>query len=77
MNLSFQSAYAGLIQTHDNKQIFGIKTQRLISRNNFNMSQTLPVGADFILALDNENAFGLQNAVRAYPKSVSLPIMEA
>src|SRR5262249_52618007 len=62
--LTDQAAHRLPVRSHDNKQIFGMKSEPRIFVDDLDMGQTLLVGADFVLAFDDQHAVFFENAVR-------------
>ena len=69
MNLTSRPANTRPILTNNNKQILANKTHTSIGLNYLNVSQTLPVRANLILALHNQNAAISQYSFRLQPRS--------
>lgn len=55
VDLSDGPAHTRFVIANDYEQILGNKAHISIGLHQFDMGKTLPVGTDFILALDNEN----------------------
>ena len=69
MYLPCHTAYAWTVVTHYHEQVFGNKTHVFILLHDLDMSESLPVGTYFVLALDDE-----YSAIPQYPVSLSTAI---
>ncbi len=63
VNLPCHTAYSRPVISHYHKQVFSNKADVLILPHNLDMGESLPVGAYFVLALDDEYAAVSQDAV--------------
>ena len=63
VNLSHQSAHAGLIGAHNNKEIFSVKTHFFILVDDLDVGQPLAIRADLVLAFDDQYAIVLKRAM--------------
>jgi len=63
VNLSHQSAHAGLIGAHNNKEIFSVKTHFFILVDDLYVGQPLAIRADLVLAFDDQYAIVLKRAM--------------
>ena len=56
MNLAYRAANSGSVLAYDNEKVFGNEPEALVRLHDFNMCESLPVGAHFILALHDQYA---------------------
>jgi hypothetical protein len=63
VDLLFETAYARPVRPHHDEQILGVESPRLIFVDDFNMREPLTIGADLVLAFDDKNPVGPQNAM--------------
>lgn len=66
MNLLDDAADTGTIVANDHEKVFGDESHFLIRRHDLYMGEALLVRADFVLALNDENAPLSQDAVRFF-----------
>lgn len=64
MNLPHGATDAWLVLSNDNKQVFALESHVRAILHDFNMSEVLPVGTDFILAFDNQDSPVSQDTMR-------------
>jgi hypothetical protein len=62
--LLLQPADPGPIHAHQHKEVFCVKTHRLVTRDDLHVRQPLLVGADLILTFGDKHAFLFQDSVR-------------
>jgi len=67
VDLSFRSRYSRSVGSDDHEQVLGVKPDSLVLVDDFNVRQALCISADFVLALDDEDALGHQYAARFAP----------
>lgn len=56
VNLRFQAADARTVASEQHEQVFGVKPQCFVSGDDLDVRQALLIGADLILAFDDQHA---------------------
>jgi hypothetical protein len=62
MHLSKQPAHAGLVRSHQDKEIFNDEAALRVVVDDFHVRQSLLVGTYFVLTFHNEDTVGPQDA---------------
>ena len=63
VDLFDHAANAGSVFADDNEQVFGDETHLFVGVHDLDVSEALAVGADFVLAFDDEDASVAEDAV--------------
>ena len=66
VDLLLHPTHSGSIRPHEYKQVLGVEPHRGVLVDDLNVGQMLPVGAHFVLALDNEDAAIAKHATSFY-----------
>lgn len=71
VHLSDRPANSRPVLPHDNKKVFGDKAHVFIGCHDFDMGEALPIGANFVLALYDQNTSLSQHAPR-FPSRINV-----
>ena len=67
VHLPFRPRYDRSIRADNDEQVLCVESDTLVLVDDFHVGQTLRVGADLILAFDDENSIGLEHSMSLPP----------